>query len=258
MSRRLTFYYDTQLEFQYPVKEHSFTLRCVPPSFPGQQILDVSLSLSPCVPYCWQRDGFGNLLQIGRIEQPHTQFRYTVQGTAEVDLSKRVFEQAHPVFSFPSHYTAVSPAMAAWLAQLQLPEGEYERAVALARAVHDYMTYTPGITGVTTTAQEAFDKQAGVCQDFAHIYLSLARQAGLTARYVNGLPEGEGASHAWCEVWLNGLWVGIDPTRDRLADEGYLRLSVGRDFGDCPVERGIFLGITTQRQWVTTRVYQQQ
>lgn len=257
MSRRLTFYYDTLLEFQQAVTGHAFALRCVPPSFPGQRILDVSLSLTPHVPFSWQRDGFGNLLQIGRIDQPHTQFRYTVQGAAEVDLSQRVPELPHPIFRFPTGRTAATPAMLEWLGQLQLPEAEYDRALALSRAVHAYLTYTPGVTGITTTAGDAFAKRAGVCQDFAHVYLALARQAGLTARYVNGLPEGEGASHAWCEVWLNGFWVGIDPTRSRLADEGYLRLSVGRDFGDCPVERGVFLGCTAQLQTVTTRVYPQ-
>ena len=258
MSRRLTFYYDTLLEFQQPVTGHAFVLRCVPPSLPGQQILDVTLTLEPMVPYTRQTDAFGNRMQIGRVDTPHTHVRYTVQGSAVLDLERRVPETAHPIFRFPSACTAVSPAMAGWLAGLRLPEEGMERALALAQAVHGHMTYAPGVTGVTTMAQEAFDKGAGVCQDFAHIYLALARKAGLTARYVNGLPEGEGASHAWCEVWLNGRWVGIDPTRNRLADEGYLRLGVGRDFRDCPIERGVFLGLTAQRQSVITRVYQQQ
>ena len=257
MSRRLHFYYDTLLEFQQAVTGHAFALRCVPPSFPGQEILDVSLSLSPGTACSWQKDSFGNLLQIGRIEEPHNHFRYTVQGTAEIDLNRRIPEPAHPVFRFPSRLTIPSRDMREWLDGLSLPEGAYDRAIALSQAVHASMAYVPGTTGVKTTAQEAFLKKAGVCQDFVHVYLALARQAGLTARYVNGLPEGEGASHAWCEVWLNGLWVGIDPTRGKLVDEGYLRLSVGRDFVDCPVERGIFLGFTHQCQTVTTRVFQQ-
>lgn len=257
MSRRLNFYYDTLLEFQQPVTGHAFALRCVPPSFSGQRILDVTLTLDPCVSCTWQRDGFGNLLQVGRVEHPHAHFRYTVQGTAEVDLTQRAAERAHPVFRYSSAYTAVGPGMSQWLSDLCLPEGEYDRALALSQAIHGCMSYTPGVTGVSTTAQEAFAQKAGVCQDYAHVYLALARQAGLTARYVNGLPEGEGASHAWCEVWINGIWIGIDPTRNRLADEGYLRLGVGRDFGDCPIERGVFLGCTAQCQTVTTRVYQQ-
>lgn len=257
MSRRLSFFYDILLEFGAPVTGHAFALRCVPPSFPGQEILDVTLELDPGVPYARQRDGFGNLLQIGWAEAPHDHFRYTVRGTARVDLSKREWEPAHPVFRFPSPYTAPDRAMEDYLAGLALPEDPAERAWALIRAVEDRMTYQSGVTGVTTTAAQAFAAGSGVCQDFSHVYLALARRAGLTARYVNGLPEGEGASHAWCEVWLDGVWTGIDPTRGRWVDEGYIRLGVGRDFGDCPIERGVFLGRTDQRQTVLVRVSQQ-
>ena len=254
MSRRLSFSYDTLLEFGEPVSDHAFTLRCVPPSFPSQEILDVTLDLDPRVPYARQRDGFGNLLQIGCAAEPHDHFRYTVRGTARVDLSRRAAEPAHPVFRFPSQYTAADGAMEDYLAGLLLPEPPAERAWALVQAVRARMTYRAGVTGVSTTAAEAFAAGSGVCQDFAHVYLALARGAGLTARYVNGLPEGEGASHAWCEVWLDGVWTGVDPTRGRWTDESYIRIGVGRDFGDCPIERGVFWGRTAQRQTVFVRV----
>lgn len=257
MSRQLSFFYDVLLEFGELVSGHAFTLRCVPPSFPGQDILDVTLELDPQVPYARQRDGFGNLLQIGCAEAPHSHFRYTVRGTALLDLSRREAEPAHPVFRFPSLYTAVDGAMEDYLATLRLPEPPAERAWALVQAVQARMAYCPGVTGVSTTAAEAFAAGTGVCQDFSHVYLALARRAGLTARYVNGLPEGEGASHAWCEVWLDGVWTGVDSTRGRWADESYIRLGVGRDFGDCPIERGVFLGRAAQRQTVLARVCQQ-
>lgn len=257
MKRSLTFFYDISLQFDQPVRSHAFALRCIPPSFPGQEILDVSLSLDPQVPYVRQRDGFGNLLQIGRVEEPHDHFRYTVRGCARLDRSLRAPERAHPVFRFPSAYTLPDPAMGDFLAGLDLPAAPRERAWALSRAVGERISYTPGVTGTATTAAEAFASGAGVCQDFAHIYLALARQAGLTARYANGLPEGEGASHAWCEVWLDGLWTGIDPTRGRWTDESYIRFGVGRDFGDCPIERGVFLGITEQKQTVFMTVREQ-
>lgn len=257
MSRQLSFFYDVLLEFGAPVSGHAFALRCVPPSFPGQEILDVTLELDPQVPYARQRDGFGNLLQIGRAESPHDHFRYTVRGTALLDLSRRLAEPAHPVFRFPSLYTGVSSAMEDYLDGLHLPEPPAERAWALAQAVGERMTYHPGITGISTTAAEAFAAGSGVCQDFAHVYLALARRAGLSARYVNGLPEGAGVSHAWCEVWLDGVWTGMDPTRGQWVDEGYIRLGVGRDFGDCPIERGVFLGNTAQQQTVLVRVRQQ-
>lgn len=254
----LRFFYDILLEFDAPVTGHAFALRCIPPSFPGQEILDAALDLDPQVPYARQRDGFGNLLQIGRVEGPHDHFRYTVRGTARLDPGSRRAEPCHPVFRFPSAYTAASPDMADYLQTLDLPEPPAERAWALAQAVRARMTYAPGETCVATTAAQAFGSGRGVCQDFAHIYLALARQAGLPARYANGLPEGEGASHAWCEVWLDGYWTGIDPTRGRWTDGRYIRFGVGRDFGDCPIERGVFLGLAAQRQTVFTRVSRQQ
>ncbi len=257
MSRTLHFQYDTLVEFSAPVREHAFVLRCVPPSFPGQEILDVTLDLDPPVPHARQRDGFGNLLQIGRVDRTHDHFRYCVRGTARVDFTQHRAEACPPVFRFPSAYTQPSAEMADWFGTLSLPAGGRERAWALSEAVRGRITYATGETGVNTTAAQAFAAGCGVCQDFAHIYLALARQAGLPARYASGLPEGEGASHAWCEVWLDGVWTGIDPTRGLWVDEGYLRFGIGRDFGDCPMERGVFLGYTDQRQTVFMRVSQQ-
>lgn len=258
MSRLLHFTYDILLEFSRPVTRHSFVLRCLPPQLPGQQILDAELVLDPAVPFSVQRDGFGNLLQAGCIQDPHASFHYTARGTALRDDTRRQPEPCHPVFRMESAYTRPDPDMTGWLASLSLPDTPRQLAWALAQAVHDRIAYVPGATGVATTAAQAFAAGQGVCQDFAHIYLALARKAGLAARYVNGLPEGEGASHAWCEVWLDGIWTGIDPTRLQWTDEGYLRFGIGRDFGDCPIERGVFVGNADQQQMVFMRVSAQQ
>lgn len=258
MSRLLHFRYDVLLEFSQPVQQHSFVLRCLPPDLPEQRILDLSLALEPAVPVSIQRDGFGNLLQAGRIDLPHRQFRYTVRGTARRDDTRRGPEPCHPVFRLPSPYTLPSPAMKDWLAGLELPDPPRERAWALAEAIHRRMTYAPGTTGVSTTAAQAFAAGQGVCQDFAHLYLALARRLGLPARYLNGLPEGEGASHAWCQVYLGDRWAGIDPTRLKWTDESYLRFGVGRDFGDCPMERGVFVGSADQQQTVFMQVAAEQ
>lgn len=256
MSRKLHFFYDILLEFDAPVVDHAFTLRCVPPSFPGQEILDATLKLEPYVPYSRQKDSFGNLMQIGWISQPHDHFRYTVCGTARLDESQRLPVPANPIYRYPSAYTAPSPAILDYYGTLDLPENPVDRAWAISQAVRAKMDYIPGVTGLSTTAAQAFASGQGVCQDYAHLYLALARLGGLYARYVNGLPEGEGASHAWCEVWLNGMWTGIDPTRGQWTDESYLRFGVGRDFWDCPMERGVFLGQTNQRQTVFMKVCQ--
>lgn len=257
MKTQLHFDYDILLEFTPAVTNHAFVLRCLPPSFPGQEIPDVQLTLEPAVPYALQKDSFGNLLQVGRIGEAHDHFRYTVRGTAWVNPALRQAEPAHPVFRFASPYTALSPEMASFLRTLPLPEAPAEKAFALCEAVHHALRYTPGSTGISTRAAEAFSAGHGVCQDFAHIYLALARASGLYARYASGLPVGEGTSHAWCEVWLNGIWTGIDPTRGEWCSSRYIRFNTGRDYGDCPMERGIFTGVTQQKQRISMRVTEQ-
>ena len=129
-----------------------------------------------------------------------------------------------------------------------------EKAKILCAKVHDYFTYTPGETNVMTTAGEAFAERKGVCQDYAHVLITLCRMAGMPARYVSGLFIGEGASHAWTEIWMDGLWYGIDPTHNCPADEKYLKLCIGRDYSDCPLERGVFSGWAEQSQKVFTKV----
>ncbi len=115
-------------------------------------------------------------------------------------------------------------------------------------------SYVPGSTGVETTAEEALAGGKGVCQDYAQILIALCRMAGYPARYVVGLLPGEGATHAWTEVWQNGRWLGLDPTHDCRTDGRYIRLSQGRDFADCSVDRGCFKGSAAQRQKIYIKV----
>ena len=66
--------------------------------------------------------------------------------------------------------------------------------------VHDHLRYDWGVTSIATTAAEAWAGGAGVCQDYAHCMLALARLCGLSARYVSGHLLGEGGTHAWVEI----------------------------------------------------------
>ena len=253
--KRLEFTYRTHIDFEFPVTEHYFTLRCMPRPSAVQRLLASELSLFPDVPWSLQRDGYGNLLQVGACRSPHSAFSFHASGRVAVDLSRRKPEPCHPSFGCPSPLTAGSPELAAFLAkQLPASGSPLDRAAALMEAVHEHVTYTPGVTGVNTTAAQAFSMARGVCQDESHILISLCRMAGISARYICGLTVGEGATHAWPEVYYDGAWHGFDPTRGRLTDESYLRLAVGRDAADCPVESGVFKGLCDQTQTVFMKV----
>lgn len=116
-------------------------------------------------------------------------------------------------------------------------------------AIRDAMTFDVGRTDALTGAEEALAAGHGVCQDFAHVFISVCRQLDRPARYVTGYllmdEEGEEADahHAWAETLLDGLgWVGFDPANGISPDDRYVRLACGPDADYAAPVRGIRRG----------------
>ena len=87
----------------------------------------------------------------------------------------------------------------------------------------------------------------------------MCRHVGLTARYIAGLLDGEGATHTWVEVYHNERWIGLDPTHNRMVDDNYITIAHNRDYRDCMLDIGIFSGCNVQQhQWVNASVYEQE
>ncbi len=128
-------------------------------------------------------------------------------------------------------------------------------AVQVMHKLHNSFTYQKCATDVHTSAEEAMAKGAGVCQDYAHIFLSLLRLKGIPARYVTGMLRGEGESHAWVELALGNFWYGLDPTNDCVVAGEHVRIACGRDYGDCRISQGVFFGGARQTQQVEVKVY---
>jgi transglutaminase-like putative cysteine protease len=114
--------------------------------------------------------------------------------------------------------------------------------------------YIKGVTTVETTLDEVWKLKAGVCQDFAHIFLVLLRQLRIPSRYVSGYicpnqngMRGEGATHAWIEAFIPGAgWLGLDPTNNCIVNDLHVRLAVGRSFSDCSPVKGTYKGSAGQ------------
>ena len=109
--------------------------------------------------------------------------------------------------------------------------------------VHESFTYRHGDTGVRTTAAEAWAGQAGVCQDMAHVMIAMCSSLGVASRYVSGHLVGDGASHAWVEVFdpHRRTVVSVDPTHARRTDLRYMVTAVGRDYGDVAPTSGTYV-----------------
>lgn len=242
--------------YSSPVNEHDFLLRCVPQERPEQRIVEMHLDVQPLVTGGnFGVDSFGNRTYTGRLPRGHTAFSYRVQGIAIRDESRRLpCPHPLPVYSYPSTLTRPSETLRRLFESVEASDDDLEQAERFRVAVYEFMTYKSGVTNVQTTAADAALFRAGVCQDFTHIFLALCRMKHIPARYVSGIPVGEGASHAWAEIWYDGKWHGIDATRNCPADEKYLKFCSGRDFIDCPIEQGVFWGCCTQSQEVYTKL----
>jgi transglutaminase-like putative cysteine protease len=104
-----------------------------------------------------------------------------------------------------------------------------------------------------------------VCQDFANLFICLARLMGVPARYrVGYIYTGGGyenkiqsdASHAWAEVYLPWLgWRGFDPTNGVTASLDHVRVACGRNYRDAtPTSGTIFRGGGVEKLTVNVRV----
>ncbi|KIT16441.1 transglutaminase-like domain-containing protein [Jannaschia aquimarina] len=108
---------------------------------------------------------------------------------------------------------------------------------ALAVAIRDWIeanfAYIPGASGPTTTAYETFMSRRGVCRDYAHVFIALARAASLPARMASVYaPDVDPPDfHAVAQVWLDGAWHFIDPT-GMAKPSNMALIGVGRDAAD--------------------------
>lgn len=108
-----------------------------------------------------------------------------------------------------------------------------DRVQAMADWIRGHLDYVPGSSNVNTTAADTYVGHAGVCRDFAHLLIAMARASDIPARMVGAYawrldpPD----FHAVVEVWLNGGWHLVDPT-GLAPTEGIVRIGVGRDATD--------------------------
>lgn len=256
--KRFRFEYETKLTFTGSITGHSFTLRCTPFSDGRQMIAEPLCTVYPGGGSIWHsRDSFGNLLLCGRMDEPHSSFSFRVEGLAQIRSSCEAVGTAPVFYKFQTPLTRAGETIMQFY-ETHRPTGSsiLARTEALADSLYDYMTYQKGVTQVHTSAEEALASGEGVCQDYAHILLSLLRLDGIRCRYVAGLAFACGETHAWVEMHDSGRWIGIDPTHNRLIGERYIKLCHGRDYADCPIERGIYLGNVSSTQTVTSRVYE--
>ena len=105
-----------------------------------------------------------------------------------------------------------------------------------------HFDYVPGASDSNTTALDTFVERRGVCRDFAHMMITLARAAAIPARFasVYGPDVNPQDFHAVAEVFLSdpendsegaGAWHLVDATGMAEACD-MAKIGVGRDAAD--------------------------
>jgi transglutaminase-like putative cysteine protease len=144
-----------------------------------------------------------------------------------------------------------------------LPQGPaLPRLHALMGAIHGQITYTPGVSHVGWTAEDALAAGQGVCQDMAHLFVAAARAMDIPARYVSGylmMPDriDQDATHAWAEAHVPDLgWVAFDPVHNLCPALHHVRVATGLDYAEAAPVTGTRFGAGQERLTVAVAVAQ--
>jgi len=271
--------HETVYRYESPASESVGEFRIYPTTTSSQIVRNCRIRLDPDVPVDTYTDFFGNRVGTFAIPSRHRQLRVKMaaevetkppeepgpQGEVAVGDAKRLNHHQRidlylyrlPTASVPLN---VFPAEASRrLFRDSTPV--QDALLRLNRWIHENFSYTEGATNVGTPIKKVFRERKGVCQDFAHVMLSILRARGLVARYVSGYIEpfdptksdgdeliGAAASHAWVEAFLpGGRWWGLDPTNNQVVGERHVRVAVGRDYPDVAPLRGTYKGAVNQK-----------
>lgn len=257
----LHFKYKMKISYTEPVARCWFTIKCCPRDDMRQSLQRIIYSMKPDSGYSESIDAYGNHQIYGCVDEPHDTFVFTAEGETAVSLASEAEmedENKTGLFRFPHGKCKDGSAIREYSDRLKhsAPSAETARdqCIRIMNSLHNDFIYEKNVTDINTDAESAWRVGRGVCQDFAHIYITLLRLAGIPARYVCGLIDGEGESHAWVESLIDGVWTGFDPTNNCEASGTYIKLSIGRDASECAVNRGIVMGGGVQTQLISAQV----
>ena len=260
--KKLSYDYYMKIGYSIPVENCYFTIKCFPQNTSRQRVLSQKIDIS-AMGYNEGRDGFGNRQIYGSVECEHDIFVFHTAGEAECGLSdyeEMASEEKIGMFRYAHGCNTPGTGLNDYFRELVraqvITDGQddLQKSTVLMHRLYQDFKYERNKTTMSTTAEQAWQIGAGVCQDYAHILIALCQMAGIPARYVTGMLIGEGASHAWVEILAGKRWYPLDPTNDCKVADSHIRIGTGRDAGDCLINRGIMHGGGKQTQEVEVTV----
>jgi transglutaminase-like putative cysteine protease len=260
----------TRFRYCGPVSESMMEARMHPRSDGNQRCLAFQLSVSPRARVMQYRDYLANSIHYFDVPGQHTQLIIVAEALVDVqpsipipyslpqsswdDLDEAVAKGDFHEMLMPSQFSKPTPSLLDLAEKLNVKRRDdpLRTLREINAGIYHWFDYVPQSTKVDSPIDDAIRAQRGVCQDFAHIMIALARELRIPCRYVSGYlfhvgkeheRSVEGATHAWVEAFLPELgWVGFDPTNNTVADDQHVRTAIGRDYADVPPTKGIYKG----------------
>jgi transglutaminase-like putative cysteine protease len=238
--------------------------RITPLSTHRQMVLDAAVTVASRASVYRYWDYWGTLVDAFEVHEPHLELAVTGSSVVETmppmdppdpvgwdTLARPEVRDEHTELLAPTCYAPITEETVEAAHTLAAGHTPYEACLATVEWARSRLRYESGATNVKTPATEALRRGVGVCQDFAHVSLSVLRAMGVPARYTSGYlhPDRDaevgqpvaGQSHAWVEAWV-GDWVPLDPTNGGPVGERHVVVGRARDYADvCPLQ-GIYHG----------------
>lgn len=284
-TRLLSVVHETLYRYASPVERSSHVFRLRPVHDRTQEVLAHELVTSEGDLRREYEDVFGNATTRTEVERPYTEMRITSRSIVRIavdahDLYSPVRRFSLPLVWMPWQRQMMLP----YLLPPELPETQLQELYGFAMSfverqdgdllqtlldinttIHRDFRYVTGSTTLETTPFEVYVARKGVCQDFANLFICLARLLSIPARYrVGYIHTGatyqnqvqSEASHAWVELYLPWRgWIGFDPTNGCLAGLDHVRVAAGRNYRDAtPTSGTIYRGGGPETLTVAVRV----
>jgi transglutaminase-like putative cysteine protease len=258
--------HQTELRYSEFISESIMELRMVPRQGQDQHRLSFDLAIGPPTTVSSYFDWLGNTVHTFSVNSFHQQISIIATSVVETDRPRKEperFRDKWPLTSDAYDYTVYdflqfggpvvdSPDLRDLTRLLSPQEGTSfgELALRMLHLIEEKFTYKKGITNSASPITEMLSTGYGVCQDFTHLMIAMARALNIPARYVSGFihPDAERyrgftQTHAWCELLFPSAgWIGFDAANHCVVGGNFVKVAIGRDFRDVPPNRGVYRG----------------
>lgn len=259
----------TSYRYEAPVQYSKHLLHLQPAHDLNQSIINYQLKVSSNCDVWKNFTGvFGNHATFLEIKEPYTELKIESRAILSVSSMPKKTDFSHQSLSIPLIWMPWDRVMMnVYLQPPELPESELfvladyassfvkKNNYDILEVLEDINStikrdffYVKNETSVFTTPYQVLMNRRGVCQDFANLFICLARLLHVPARYRMGYLHTGAAyanqfqyegSHAWAECYLPYIgWIGFDPTNGCLADNNHIRVACGRNFSDATPTSG--------------------